>query len=71
MNWLTSQCHVYRYLNNFEVALKYLGPLIRFELTCSITLDKIEDAVIDYVQIKVAKDQHTMTMNLITHTMKM
>ena len=26
--------------------------------------------VVDYVQIKVAKDHHTMTMNLITHTVK-
>ena len=27
--------------------------------------------MVDYVQIKVAKDHYTLTMNLIIHTMKM
>ena len=31
----------------------------------------LQDAVVDYVQIKVAKDHYTLTMNLIIHTMKM
>ena len=31
----------------------------------------LSDAVVDHVQIKVAKDHHTMTMNLMTHIMKM
>ena len=42
LNGLTSQCHAYRYLNNFYVMLRYFRPLIRFEITCTITLDKIE-----------------------------
>ena len=29
------------------------------------------DAVVDFVKVKVAEDHHTLTMNLITHIMKM
>ena len=31
----------------------------------------LKNAVVDFVQVKVAKDYHTLTMNLVTHIMKM
>ena len=40
-------------------------------MTCLKLLACLQDAVVNYVQIEVAKDHHAMTMNLITHTMRM
>ena len=42
MNWLTPHYYSHGYLNGFQVTTKYLGSLVRFELTCNSVLDKIE-----------------------------
>ena len=67
LNGLVSQCHVYRYLYNFYVVFEVLGLLIELKLTYSVSC--LHDMTIYSIQVKMAKDGHTLTMNLMANIM--